>query len=106
MTILKTTRQLLQIQEDMYQLEPVQDFEIYMFEQSWGSTALGFGGVGGSKVTTETTFVLIPKYYNYAYVYFGSRFAYKVEKINETFKEDLKKHNMASVMQSGRYKSK
>ena len=104
MTILKTARQLLSIQGDLYQIDPHKEFDIYMFEQTWGSTALGFSGMGGSKMTTETTFVLIPQYYDYAYVYFGSEFAYKVEKINENFKEDLLKHNMASVMKNGRYK--
>lgn len=78
------------------------DGELYDFDQTWGSTALGFSGMGGQMMTTARTYVFIPNNLNYAYVYFGARYAYRAE-INEAFKEDLRNHRMASVMQSGRY---
>ena len=35
-------------------------YEINIFDQLWGSTALGFGGIGGQTMTTATTVVLTP----------------------------------------------
>ena len=104
MRILKTARQLLFIEEDMRRMDPEEEFDIYMFEQAWASTALGFGGMGGSAITTETTFVLIPCYIKVAYVFFGAKFAYKIEGYNDLFIKDLRKHRMASVSESGKYK--
>ena len=71
---------------------------------TWGSTALGFPGMGGQMMTTARTYVVMPDYDSPIYVYFGSRFAYAVNEMNEWFKEDLRNHRMASVMESGRYK--
>lgn len=104
MKILRTARQLLFIEEDMRRMDPEDEFDIYMFEQTWGSTALGFGGMGGSAITAETTFVLIPFDREIAYVFFGANFAYKIEGYNDLFKEDLLKHHMASVRESGKYR--
>lgn len=106
MRILKTARQLLFIEEDMRRMDPEKEFDIYMFEQTWGSTALGFGGMGGSAMTTETTFVLIPYDREIGYVFFGANFAYKIDGYNALFIEDLRKHRMASVRESGKYKRK
>ena len=39
-----------------------EDFFIYDFDQTWASTALGFGGVGGSALTTARIYVLVPNY--------------------------------------------
>ena len=56
------------------------DFEIHTFEQTWGSTALGFGGVGGQMMTSATTYVFIPMGVNQkCFVYFAGRFAYAVD---------------------------
>ena len=38
----------------------VNDFDIYIFQQIWGSTALGFGGIGGQAMTSAYTYVFIP----------------------------------------------
>lgn len=62
------------------------NFSWYAFPQTWGSTALGFGGIGGQAMTTAQTYVVIT--YGTVYVYFGSRFAYEMkgmlrEKIDE-----------------------
>ena len=109
MTILTTAMELLAIQDDILRREKVYstDYDIVMFEQTWGSTALGFPGVGGSAMTEATTYVLIPKKEtDCAHVYFGSQFAYKVNGLTQKFMDDLNNHSMASVMEaSSRYGS-
>ena len=78
------------------------DGDLYDFDQTWSSTALGFGGIGGSAITTARTYVFIPNDEEAAYVFFGGQFAYKCG-INDRFWEDLRNHRMASVIESGRY---
>ena len=80
----------------------IEDYYLYDFDQSWASTALGFGGVGGDAMTTARTYILIPKNEDVAYVYFGGRFAYET-KMNDRFYEDMDKHDMASIKETGRY---
>lgn len=81
------------------------DVEIYSFPQSWGSTALGFGGVGGQMMTTaQTTIVSLE---TTAWVYIGGQLAYCVEEWqrNEAFNRDMQHHQMAAQFQSfKRYK--
>ena len=104
MRINETANQLLNIQTDISQRTQCEDFDIFMFEQTWGSTALGFGGMGGQAITAATTFVLIPYDEDCAFVYFGYGFAYRVDKPNKRFKEDILHGKMASVRESGRYR--
>ena len=99
---------MLDIREDIqmrthgYAIDDVDN--IYMFEQMWGSTALGFGGMGGQAMTNAMTYVVIPDYSDGpAYVYFGGRFAYEVKNFNENFKKDVRNNRMASVAERGRY---
>ena len=49
----------------------------WAFPQTWGSTALGFGGIGGSAMTTAQTYVVTVQ--GRVLVYFGSRFAYEIK---------------------------
>ena len=108
MNLIETARDLLAISQYMKQVLDVRDYEegdLYDFDQTWGSTALGFGGMGGQMMTTARTYVFVPKFHNEAYVFFGSEFAYKIKNPNEKFREDIRNHRMASVMESGRYKS-
>lgn len=80
------------------------DFELHTFEQTWGSTALGFGGVGGQMMTSATTYVFIPMGVNQkCFVYFAGRFAYAVD-YSEKFMEDVLKGHVASVSESVKYK--
>ena len=80
------------------------DFEIHVFEQTWGSTALGFGGIGGQAITTANTYVFVPVTCNQnAFVYFGSQFAYEAE-VNSVFIEDLQKQIMKPCNQCGHYR--
>jgi hypothetical protein len=83
------------------------DFWVYsMFPQSWGSTALGHGGMGGASMTTAYTIVLeCPTTQEYL-VYFGGQMCYKVDRKSknlEVFRKDIAEHNLASKRDSGKY---
>jgi hypothetical protein len=57
------------------------DFDVYaMFPQTWGSTALGHGGMGGASMTTAYTIVLECYATNEFLVYFGGQMCYKVDR--------------------------
>ena len=80
------------------------DFVLHTFEQTWGSTALGFGGFGCQVMTSATTYVFIPIGINQkCFVYFAGRFAYAVD-YSDKFMEDVLNCNVASVAKSGKYK--
>lgn len=111
--ITKMARSLLYIEEDLAQRldystgehPTVNDFEIIIFEQTWGDTSLGFGGIGGQAITMAPTYVFIPNGVNQNYfVYFGARFAYDVP-YSSVLWNDIRCHNMASVMRSGKYRA-
>lgn len=81
----------------------LEDFEIHIFEQVWGSTALGFGGIGGQAMTAANTWVFVPiSCEQKCFVYFGGRFAYKVDG-NDKFKKDLLAKRMSAVAGSSQY---
>lgn len=81
----------------------VDDFAMNIFEQTWESTALGFGGIGGSAMTTANTYVFIPvACHQNCFVYFDGKFAYQVP-YSKSFMEDVKNHSMKSVNQSRLY---
>lgn len=107
----KTAKELLMINEDLpfrfdYSKTPrptVDDFEMYTFTQTWGSTTLGFGGVGGQAFTTARTYVFVPQSCDEdCYVYFGGRFAYSVP-YSEVLMQDIKNECVASVAEAGKY---
>lgn len=54
-----------------------------MFPQTWGSTALGFGGIGGAAMTPAYT-VLVQGPSQEVAVYWGGRFAYLVRPFEMT----------------------
>lgn len=76
---------------------------IAFFPQMWGSTALGFNGIGGAAITTAYTVVL--KYNGRYAVYFNDRFAYAIDNPNALFVEDLNTHCMACVREQSKYSS-
>ena len=89
--------------EDKHFRVSVDDFAMYIFEQTWGSTALGFGGIGGQAMTTANTYVFIPvTCHQNCFVYFDGRFAYQVP-YSKSFMEDVRNHSMKSVNQSRLY---
>lgn len=80
----------------------ISDLEIIHFPQTWGSTALGFGGMGGAAMTTAYTTVILCR--GNAAIFFGGRHCYSVDNINEVFKDDLNKRHMRSLKEAdGRY---
>ena len=83
------------------------DFGVYaMFTQTWGSTALGHGGMGGAAMTAAYTIVLECHHTQEFLVYFGSQMCYKVDRRSknlDAFVEDCKNHNLASKRDSGKY---
>lgn len=106
MNLIRTAQQLLSIHEDLPFRLPkgvsVDEYEMYDFEQVWGSTALGFGGIGGQAMTSARTFVFISPYHKTCYVYFAGRFAYEVP-YSQILIDDIMKQNVASVTSKGKY---
>ena len=80
------------------------DIEIYaMFDQTWSSTALGFGGIGGQAITNAYTIVLRSNILGEYCVYFSGRFAYNIKRPNEKFFQDVAKRYMAPVKEKDEY---
>jgi hypothetical protein len=77
------------------------EVQVHMFCQTWGSTALGYGGMGGAAVTTAYTVIV---YDSDCYcVYFGQgELAYQIKYSQLStqgklvFKQDIQSQNMAS----------
>lgn len=81
----------------------INEVEVYSFPQTWGSTALGFGGIGGQAMTTALTVVVISGVQ--ACVYFGGTFAYRIDEINEAFSSDLRRFSLKEEFKAhGAYK--
>ena len=83
------------------------DFGVYaMFPQTWGSTALGHGGMGGASMTTAYTVVLECYHTQEFLVYFGGQYCYTVSRRSsniQAFVEDCKNHCLQSKMKSEKY---
>jgi len=82
----------------------VDDVEIRMFPQTWASTALGYGGLGGAAVTTAYTVVVMSHYH--ACVYFGGpRLAYRLDdwRNNAQFVADLSASAVKSRRDAAEY---
>ena len=83
------------------------DFGVYaMFTQTWGSTALGHGGMGGAAMTTAYTVVLECSHTKEFLVYFGGEMCYKVDRRSknlEVFVEDCKNRCLVSKKESTKY---
>ena len=109
--LVRMASELLAIEADLpYRLNydkerpGIDDFELYTFSQTWGSTALGFSGIGGQAITQARTYVFVPVACEQkCVVYFAGRFAYTAD-YTERFREDLRNHSMAAVAFAGKYK--
>ena len=77
------------------------DVEVAHFAQTWGSTALGFGGMGGSAMTSAYTTVVTCN--GAAAVYFAGRHAYSIPKYNNAFIDDVRFQNMVARNKFGGY---
>jgi hypothetical protein len=74
------------------------DLTVYaMFPQSWGSTALGFGGIGGQAITSAYVCVIESNLVGGYAVYFGGRLAYVINRPNEKFMTDIAGHRMVDA---------
>ena len=79
------------------------DYELFveaMFTQTWSDTSLGFGGVAGQAFTTAYTTIIGCDHTNDFCVYFGSRFAYKLDLTKcdiEIIRKDIGNQNMAEI---------
>lgn len=74
------------------------EFDVYAFPQVWVSTALGYGGIGGSAMTKATTIILYSDRKDVAYVYPGSReLGYVVEVPSSDFWNDVYKRDILPV---------
>ena len=54
-------------------------FNIHMFTQMWGSTACGWGGMGGAAMTESYTIIIENELFGFACIYYGGRLAYICE---------------------------
>lgn len=80
------------------------EFEVInVFSQTWSSTALGFGGIGGQAITSAYTTIIENVDLGYVAVFFGERMAYVIKHPNVKFVEDIKKRNMCSVGKHYKY---
>lgn len=79
------------------------NFDFNVFPQVWGSTALGFNGIGGQALTKAYTTVLKELNSNMFFVFFEERFAYTVKDPNELFQKDFENHNMKPVYLAFKY---
>lgn len=52
------------------------DIEIHIVSQTWGSTACGWGGMGGAAMSNAYNFVIKQKYTGLLFVYWNGRLAY------------------------------
>lgn len=66
---------------------------IDIFTQVWPGTSLGFGGIGGSALTTAFT-TIVEDYSGKYYVFFNGHFAYAVENPTTSFFYDKENHRM------------
>lgn len=78
------------------------DCEIMMFPQTWPSTALGFGGIGGDAMTQAYTVIVVCG--EVAAIYFGGIFAYLADNWFPEFHDDVKLQRMKSVKDSHVYR--
>lgn len=106
-------REILAIEADLpYRIKynkdekaTVDDFTMHPFPQAWGSTSLGFEGIGGQAITTANTYVFIPEGVNQdCFIYFGGKFAYNAPYCQALI-DDVRSQNMEPVYRSGKYKS-
>jgi hypothetical protein len=74
------------------------DLTVYsMFPQTWSSTALGFGGIGGQAITSAYVCIIESNLVGGYAVYFGSRLAYVINRPNDKFADDIERHRMVDA---------
>ena len=82
----------------------IDDFQMVCFEQVWGSTSLGFGGIGGQAMTAANTYVFVPVTADQkCFVYFAGKFAYSADWQSDAFKKDVKNGCVEPVHRASKY---
>jgi len=79
------------------------DVQVAHFEQDWGDTSLGFGGIGGQAITSAYTTVITCN--GSAAVYFAGRHAYSIPEYNNRFILDVRGQSMVAKKDAGRYRA-
>ncbi len=72
--------------------QEMRETQVYSFQQTWGNTTCGHGGVGGQAITPAQTFVFQSD--RAWYVYQGGQFSYRIETPSEKFFDDLRDWNL------------
>ena len=75
-------------------------YDIKMFMQTWSSTALGFGGIGGQMMTNAST-ICIFWVSGYVDIFFGGSFAYRKYK-TDALLEDIKNESLVETYNATR----
>ena len=79
--------------------------QVIMFQQTWGSTALGFGGMGGASMTTADV-VVVEGPDASCCVYMGGHLAYTIKSPKPDFWRDVRAHCMVDVELKDKYENK
>lgn len=80
-----------------------QDLDVEVWMQTWGSTALGFGGIGGQAITSAPTFLVWSEHRTHGYVYFTTRFAYEVRyPFSKYFHDSYARRQLPAVREAHR----
>lgn len=67
--------------------------EIFVWPQTWNDASCGSGGLCAQMITTKPTVVVIGPMGD-ACVYHGGRWAYKVDSVDEKFREGIDNHEL------------
>lgn len=79
-------------------------FRVYIFPQTWPSTALGLSNIVGLDVFTQEYTTVIEENTTKTYgVYFGDMLAYIIKSPNEVFFDDLRTLTMAEQSKCDKY---
>ena len=81
----------------------IDEIEIYVFPQMWGSTALGYSGIGGSAMTGSHTIIFYNTYTGNVMLSYGARFI-KLNTPNRLFFEDISKGRIESECKLSKYR--
>jgi hypothetical protein len=81
---------------------------VAMFPQTWGSTSLGFDGIGGAAMTTAYTIVIQSQHSGSreVLVYFDGKFAYRISQPNDLFWDDIKNRYVSGITDCDKYEYK
>ena len=100
----------MDIDDQLSRYKKLEIYDVKVFMETWGSTALGFGGVGGQAFTNAYTTVVecdiekpkTDEIHHVWMVFFGGRIAYTVETPTKEFFEDLQSNHMVDCNTAGK----